>query len=77
VLRNLMESYEDSQEAMPGHRFGIDLSETPDFAMIARGCRAHGETVVHPDDLQPALERALSSVESGRASVVDVRTGLH
>jgi acetolactate synthase-1/2/3 large subunit len=77
VLRNLMESYEDSAAAQPGHRIGMDLAVTPDFAMVARACRAHGETVVEPDQLVPALERALSRVESGQAALLDVHTRLH
>jgi acetolactate synthase-1/2/3 large subunit len=76
VLRNLVESYEDSHEALTTSRIGIDLSMTPDFAMLARSCRAHGETVVSPDELGPALERSLARVLSGQAALVDVRTAL-
>jgi acetolactate synthase-1/2/3 large subunit len=77
VLRNLMESYEDSEAAKPDHRIGMDLTQTPDFATVAQACRAHGETVVEPDQLVPALERALRRVQSGQAALLDVHTRLH
>ncbi|MBN1315203.1 MAG: thiamine pyrophosphate-binding protein [Anaerolineales bacterium] len=41
----------------------------PDFAMWARACGAEGEQVKQPEDLAPALERA---VKSGRPYLVDI-----
>jgi acetolactate synthase-1/2/3 large subunit len=42
---------------------------SPDFALWARACGAEGWTVTGPDELLPALRRA---VEAGRPVVIDV-----
>ena len=44
-----------------------------DYATVARGMGAHGEgPIVDPNDLAPALKRALAAVKSGQPAVVDV-----
>jgi acetolactate synthase I/II/III large subunit len=46
-----------------------------DYATVARGMGAHGEgPIVDPNDLAPALKRALAAVKSGQPAVVDVVT---
>ncbi len=49
---------------------GRDLGYTR-FDLLARALGCHGEQVEHPDEIRPALERA---VASGRPSVVNVVT---
>jgi thiamine pyrophosphate-dependent acetolactate synthase large subunit-like protein len=49
---------------------GTGLEET-DYAAIARGFGCHGDTVTRPQDVAPALERALAS---GLPAVLDCRT---
>jgi acetolactate synthase I/II/III large subunit len=59
----------DRQRADHGGRmFGV-YYDNPDFAAFARLLGAHGERVERPDELEPALERALAS---GVPAVVDV-----
>jgi acetolactate synthase-1/2/3 large subunit len=41
----------------------------PDFALWAKACGADGEQVKNPEDLAPALDRAINS---GRPYVLDV-----
>ena len=41
-----------------------------DYASIAKGFGCYAETVTKPDEIQPALQRA---VESGRPAVIDVK----
>jgi acetolactate synthase-1/2/3 large subunit len=77
VIRNLVEGYPESIALATENMIGMDLSDTPDFAAIAAGCRAHGETVREPGELVPALERALERVNAGQAALVDVHTRLH
>jgi acetolactate synthase-1/2/3 large subunit len=77
VIRNLVESYPESTAIATANLVGMDLRETPDFAAIAVGCGAHGETVREPGELVPALQRALVRVHAGQAAVVDVHTRLH
>jgi acetolactate synthase-1/2/3 large subunit len=46
-----------------------------DYATVARGMGAHGEgPIVDPNDLAPALKRALAAVKRGQPAVVDVVT---
>jgi acetolactate synthase-1/2/3 large subunit len=53
-----------------GCEFEADgASYTPDFAAIGRACGADGVTIGSPDELEPALRRA---VRSGRPTVLDV-----
>ncbi|MFZ0385124.1 MAG: thiamine pyrophosphate-requiring protein [Solirubrobacteraceae bacterium] len=45
-----------------------------DYSVIARSLGGHGERVTHPGDLRPALERAIGSVETGTAALLEVMT---
>jgi acetolactate synthase-1/2/3 large subunit len=46
-----------------------------DYATIARGMGVHGEgPITDPNDLAPALARAVAIVKSGAPAVVDVVT---
>ena len=73
VKRSLKAGYPDSHSDRTNNWVGMDLSPSVDFAMLARACRAYGETVEEPDQVKPALERALEQVRSGVAAVLDVR----
>jgi acetolactate synthase-1/2/3 large subunit len=55
---------------------GMDLSDpAPDFATIARGMGVWAEgPVERPEDIAPALARALAEVRAGRPALVDVIT---
>ena len=56
---------------------GIRMDDPPvDFASLARSLGVHGEgPIEHPDDLKPALERAMNVVlNEGRCALVDVIT---
>jgi acetolactate synthase-1/2/3 large subunit len=46
-----------------------------DYAMVARGFGVHGEgPITDPNDLGPALKRAIATVKSGQPALVDVVT---
>ena len=50
----------DGQRAAFGNRIIATTFEVqPDFATIAEACQCHGERVDDPDEVRPALERAL------------------
>jgi acetolactate synthase-1/2/3 large subunit len=57
------------QQRSKSFEFGVDLSGT-DYAAIARGFGCHGERVTEPEQVKPALERALAS---GLPAVLDCR----
>ena len=61
---------EAGQRAQHGFELGTSLSGT-DYAAVARGFGCLGETVTSPEEVAPALERALAS---GLPSVIDCRT---
>ncbi len=55
-----------------GHRYlGVDFSVQPDFALVAQANRCHGERVTQPEDIRPALERALAANQEGVPAVVE------
>lgn len=43
-----------------------------DYAGLAEGMGCHGESVSAPTELRPAIERALSAVENGTHTILDV-----
>ena len=46
-----------------------------DYATVARGLGVHGEgPIVDPNDLGPALARAIAAVKRGDPALVDVVT---
>jgi acetolactate synthase-1/2/3 large subunit len=55
---------------------GMDLfGPEPDFAALARSMGCWGEgPIERPDDIRPALQRALAEVKKGRPALVDVVT---
>jgi acetolactate synthase-1/2/3 large subunit len=55
---------------------GMDIFDPePDFATIARGMGVYGEGPIDkPEDVGPALRRALEVVKSGKPALVDIIT---
>ena len=71
--RSLRAAYPDGYASRTDSWIGMELGPSVDFAMLARSCRAYGETVRDPDQVSPALERAVDQVKGGTAAVLDVR----
>jgi acetolactate synthase-1/2/3 large subunit len=70
AIKGLQGAYFDGKEIATSfaiHKEGKLYN--PDFALWAKACGAEGEQVKNPQDLAPALERA---VKSGRPYVLDV-----
>jgi acetolactate synthase-1/2/3 large subunit len=55
---------------------GMDIFDpAPDFATIAKGMGMHGEGPIElPEQIGPAVRRALAVVKAGRPALVDVIT---
>lgn len=64
---------QDSYSEKTGVWEGIDISPSPDYAVIAQGCGAWGRTVEDPSDLVPALKDGLAQVRNGKPALIDVR----
>jgi len=58
------------QKAQLDFELGTSLADT-DYAAIARGFGCHGETVTQPEEVAPAIARALNS---GLPAVIDCQT---
>lgn len=56
-----------------GNYVGVDIDPSPDYDVLARAYRAHGEQVSDPNDLLPALRRSIERIRAGQAAVLDVR----
>lgn len=63
------ESYSDTC----GPWIGTDITPSPDYAAIARGCHCFGQTVTEPAQIKSALKTALEQVRRGKPAVLDVR----
>jgi acetolactate synthase-1/2/3 large subunit len=55
--------------------YGAPILPHPDYAAVARAYDGHGETVEAPDQVRPALQRAMEAVRAGKAALVDVLIG--
>ncbi len=56
---------------MEGRFIGTEFAFQPDFAALARACGCHGERVVEPADIAPALGRARDANAAGRPAVIE------
>ena len=58
------------------HKLFQTGSLSGDYAGVAEALGAYGQRVEDPDDVIPAINRAIQSVNSGRAALIDVITKL-
>jgi len=70
--RPLVAAYPEGYSVATGEYVGIDLAPTPRFDLLAQSVDAYGERVEEPDQLLPALRRALAHVRDGQSAVLDV-----
>ena len=61
------------QETYNVDNMGADISNPPDYAMVAQSCNAYGRTVQDPSDVIPALKEGLEQIRKGKPAVLDVR----
>ena len=64
---------EQGYSAKTGLWIGVDITPSPDYAIIAQACGGYGQIVEEPEELKPALINALEQVRQGKPAVVDVR----
>jgi acetolactate synthase-1/2/3 large subunit len=74
-IRSLMRMLygENSISGEMGFEVGTDIKNPPEFALIAKACRAYGQTVEDPSEVLPVLKKAVAQVRGGKSAVVDVR----
>jgi acetolactate synthase-1/2/3 large subunit len=71
--RSLLALYPDSASERAGSVVGIDISPSPDYALLAEASRAYGERVSDPEQVSAAIQRGLDRVAEGQAAVIDVQ----
>jgi len=52
--------------------FGVNIAPDPDYTKIAEAFNAYGERLVEPEDIEPALKRALQQLVQGKTALLDV-----
>ena len=69
---NHLRFYPDGAAVETGDFLGVDLSSQPELSSLAAPFDMHGEAVESPDELEPALERAVKVVRGGTTAIVNV-----
>jgi acetolactate synthase-1/2/3 large subunit len=74
VRMSLRETFgKDNYGERDGFSAGMDISPSPDYAMIARACGCYGETLTEPKEVKSALRRAIEQVRAGKTALLDAR----
>lgn len=71
--RALQTWFPDGSSKRTGRWTGIDITPSPEYALLAQACRAYGERVDLPDQLIEALQRGIERIRDGQCAVIDVR----
>lgn len=64
---------EESFSEKTGIWVGVDITPSPNYAVIAQGCGAWGRMVEDPSELISALKDGLEQVRRGKPALIDVR----
>jgi acetolactate synthase-1/2/3 large subunit len=73
MKRGITALYPEGWAARTETFHGWAITPNPRYAALAHAFDGHGETVENPDDVEPALRRAIAAVRAGRPALVDVR----
>lgn len=66
-----LQFYPQGIAAATGIHYGVDIPG-PNYAQLVEPFGGHGERVEDPEQLKPALERALAALKAGKLALVDV-----
>ncbi|MBE1536615.1 thiamine pyrophosphate-dependent enzyme [Actinomadura algeriensis] len=69
---NHLRFYPDGAAVRTGDFRGVDLSGQPELSRFAEPFDMHAEAVEKPDELAPALDRAMKAVRAGTTAVVNI-----
>lgn len=72
VKRTIKDLFPNGWSMKTGKFIGVDLHPSPKYENIVKAVGGYGETVEDPEEIKPALLRALEIVKTGRQAVVDV-----
>jgi acetolactate synthase-1/2/3 large subunit len=71
--RGIPEHYPEGYAVKARTFVGTSIAPAPDYAAVARAFNGYGEKVDRPDQVRPALLRALSAVGQGQVALLDMR----
>jgi len=66
-----LQFYPQGITAATGIHHGVEI-HGPNYAQLVEPFGGHGERVEDPEQLKPALERALAALSAGKLALVDV-----
>lgn len=72
MKRTHLQFYPDGWAARTGVFYGVRIEPAPAYAALMNVFGGHGETVEDPDEIQPALLKAINAVRQGKTALVDV-----
>jgi acetolactate synthase-1/2/3 large subunit len=52
--------------------FGVDLVPEPDYTKVGEAFHAYSERLEDPEEIEPAIERALRQIANGKSALLDV-----
>ena len=64
--------YPDGCAVRENKFFGVDMAPPADFSKVAEAFDAHGERLDDPNEIEPAIKRALEQMAKGRSALIDV-----
>jgi len=70
---NLFKYFPSGYALRDNNPYGRVIEPTPDYAAMAPAFGGHGECVSESAQLEPAIRRAISVVQSGQLALLDVR----
>jgi len=72
-MRSIHEKYYPKGWSASGNMYiGVDLAPVTDYAKMAEAFDAYGERVKGPNEIEPAMKRALQQMAKGRSVILDV-----
>ncbi|MFC2032199.1 thiamine pyrophosphate-dependent enzyme [Chloroflexota bacterium] len=69
---NYQQCYPNGWAVSHNAYLGVDIAPEPDYTKVAEAFDAHGERLAEPDDIEPALNRALQQIAMGKVALLDV-----
>ena len=70
---SLLGGYPEGFSKQTSNYVGMEIFPSPEYHLVAQSCRAYGEKVEDPKEVEPALRRGLERVKAGQAALIDVR----
>lgn len=65
--------YPDGHSVKMNKYYGVNCGPTPQYEKIVEAYEGYAETVTHPTEVKPALQKAIKKVRSGKLTLLDVR----